>query len=68
MKMVSKILLIDGMSCQHCVMELKKQLSKLDIKIKDIQIGSAEIDYDENKISNAQLEEAVKEAGFSIKN
>ena len=56
------------MSCQHCVMELKKQLSKLDIKIKDIQIGSAEIDYDENKISNAQLEEAVKEAGFSIKN
>jgi len=66
--MVSKILLIDGMSCQHCVMELKKQLSKLDIKIKDIQIGSAEIDYDENKISNAQLEEAVQEAGFSIKN
>ena len=66
--MVSKILLIDGMSCQHCVIELKKQLSKLDIKIKDIQIGSAEIDYDENKISNAQLEEAVKEAGFSIKN
>ena len=66
--MVSKILLIDGMSCQHCVMELKKQLSKLDIKIKDIQIGSAEIDYDENKISNAQFEEAVKEAGFSIKN
>ena len=66
--MVSKILLIDGMSCQHCVMELKKQLSKLDIKIKAIQIGSAEIDYDENKISNAQLEEAVKEAGFSIKN
>jgi copper chaperone CopZ len=68
MKMVSKILLIDGMSCQHCVMELKKQLSKLDIKIKDIQIGSAEIDYDENKISNAQFEEAVKEAGFTIKN
>jgi copper chaperone len=66
--MVTKLLLIDGMSCQHCVMELKKQLSKLDVKIKNVQIGSAEIDYDENNISNAQLEETVKEAGFTIKN
>jgi copper chaperone CopZ len=49
-------------------MELKKHLSKLDVKIKNVQIGSAEIDYDENKISNAQLEDAIKEAGFAIKN
>lgn len=55
------------MSCQHCVMELTKQLAKLDIKIKDVQIGLAEIDYDYEKISQAQLEEAVREAGFSMK-
>ena len=66
--MRTKTLLIDGMSCQHCVMELKKQLTKLDIKINDVQIGSAEIDYDDEKISQAQLEEAVKEAGFVLKN
>ena len=66
--MVTKLLLIDGMSCQHCVMELKKQLTKLDIKINDVQIGSAKIDYDDKKISQAQLEEAVKEAGFELKN
>ena len=66
--MKTKILLIDGMSCQHCVMAVKKELSKLDIKIKDVKIGSAEIDYDEGKISNAQLEKAVKEAGFILKN
>ena len=66
--MKTKTLLIDGMSCQHCVMELKKHLTKLDIKIKDVQIGSAEIDYDDEKISDAQLEEAVKEAGFVLKN
>ena len=56
------------MSCQHCVMELKKQLTKLDIKIKDVQIGSAEIDYDDEKISQSQLKDAVKEAGFVLKN
>lgn len=66
--MKTKTLLIDGMSCQHCVMELKKQLTKLDIKIKDVQIGSAEIDYDDEKISHSQLEEAVKKAGFILKN
>ena len=66
--MKTKTLLIDGMSCQHCVMELKKQLTKLDLKIIDVQIGSAEIDYDDEKISDAQLEEAVKEAGFVLKN
>ena len=66
--MKTKILLIDGMSCQHCVMAVKKELSKLDIKIKDVKIGSAEIDYDDEKVSNAQLAEAVKEAGYILKN
>ena len=65
--MKSEKLIINGMSCQHCVQELKKQLSKLDIKVKDVQIGSAEIDYDENKILRAHLETAVKEAGFVLK-
>lgn len=66
--MVTKLLLIDGMSCQHCVMELKKQLTKLDLKIIDVQIGSAKIEYDDEKVSRARLEEAVKEAGFVLKN
>lgn len=66
--MKTKTLLIDGMSCHHCVMAVKKELSKLDIKIKDVKIGSAEIDYDDEKVSNAQLAEAVKEAGYILKN
>jgi copper chaperone CopZ len=66
--MKNKIILIDGMSCQHCVMELKKQLTKLDLKIIDVQIGSAKIEYDDEKVSQARLEEAVKEAGFALKN
>ncbi len=55
------------MSCQHCVMELKKQLSKLDLIIKDVRIGSAEIEFDDEKISDKQLIEAVNEAGFDLK-
>jgi len=49
-------------------MAVRKELSKLDIKIRDVRIGSAEIDYDDEKVSNAQLEEAVKEAGYILTN
>lgn len=65
--MKSEKLLIDGMSCQHCVISLRKELSKLDLTIIDIQIGSAEVEYDNKKISYIQLEDAVKDAGFVIK-
>ena len=65
--MKSEKLLIDGMSCQHCVMALRKELSKLELTIKDVQIGSAEVEYDNKKICYAQLEDAVGDAGFTIK-
>jgi len=62
--MKSETIKIEGMSCQHCVMAVKKELSKLDLKINDVQIGSASIEFDENKISQADIDKAVEEAGF----
>ena len=66
--METKTLIIEGMSCQHCVMSLKKELSKLNINIKSIQIGLAEIDYDQNLVTINQIKDTVHEAGFSLKN
>ena len=65
--MQTKLLEIGGMSCQHCIMELKKQLSKLEVIVKNVQIGSAEIEYDDKVVSNSQIQEAVNEAGFLLK-
>ena len=62
--MKSETIKIEGMSCQHCVMAVKKELSKLDLKVNDVQIGSASIEFDENKISQADIDKAVEEAGF----
>ena len=60
-------LVIEGMSCGHCVMSLKKELSKIkDLNIRDVQIGKAEIDFDENKVSSGDLSAAVEEAGFKL--
>ena len=57
---------IQGMSCQHCVMTVKKELSKLNISVKDVQIGSADIEYDETKVTRNDIEKAVEEAGYKV--
>lgn len=60
---------IEGMSCGHCVMAVRKELSKIDsVKIDDVQIGSAKVEYDENKIDTQILIKAVEEAGYIVKN
>jgi copper chaperone len=65
--MKTQTLKIDGMSCGHCVMTLKKELSKIEgVTVTTAGIGSAEIALDESKVTGLRLEEAVKEAGFSL--
>ena len=64
--MKSEQIKIDGMSCQHCVMAVKKELSKLNINLKDVQIGSADLEYDESKVSKDDITKAVEEAGYKV--
>ena len=64
--MTTKKLNIEGMSCQHCVHAVKSELSKLDLNVKDVQIGSAEIEYDEQKIKENDLKDAVENAGYKL--
>ncbi len=65
--MTSKEIKIEGMSCHHCVMAVQKELGKLDdVKVNEVQIGSAKVEYDESKVSNSTLEDAVEEAGYKV--
>jgi copper chaperone len=65
--MTTKELKIDGMSCGHCVMAVKKELSKLsDVIVEDVQIGSAKVQYDETKVTEKKVEEAIEEAGYKV--
>jgi len=65
--MKNEELKITGMSCNHCVMSLRKELAKVPgLEIKDVRIGTALVAYDESKVSSAQLRSAVEEAGFSL--
>ncbi len=58
---------ISGMSCNHCVMSVRKELSKIPgVDVKDVQIGSARVAYDENTVSPKQIAEAIAEAGYTV--
>ena len=64
--MIEKSIQINGMSCNHCVMAVKKELSKLNLESSEVTIGSAKILFDESKATESQIEDAIKEAGFEV--
>ena len=58
---------IEGMSCGHCVMSVKKELGKLaGVVVEDVQIGGAKIQYDETKITRQMLATTIDEAGYKL--
>lgn len=58
---------IDGMSCGHCVGRVQKALNSLDgVTLKDVSVGSATVEYDEARISPAQLDAAIDAAGYTV--
>lgn len=57
---------INGMSCNHCVMAVKKELSKLNLESTEVQIGKAKVIFSEEKAAPKQIKDAIEEAGFSV--
>ncbi|MBI2618938.1 MAG: heavy-metal-associated domain-containing protein [Ignavibacteriales bacterium] len=58
---------IEGMTCSHCVMSVKQGLAKLpELRVEDVQIGSARVVFDEAKVSETDLAKAIEEAGYSL--
>lgn len=58
---------IKGMTCQHCVMHVTKALKSIEgINVEDVQIGSAKILCDENKLDEIILQKKIEEAGYQL--
>jgi len=57
---------INGMGCEHCLVAINKNLSKLDLKKVDVKIGSAIIEFDESKINEKDIVKAIVEAGYKV--
>jgi copper chaperone len=59
-------LTIEGMSCEHCVRAVRGRLEKTEgVKVGDVQIGSAALDYDPAKTNVDDIEEAIADEGYT---
>lgn len=63
---MQKIFKIEGMSCQHCVMAVKKEISKLNVNNFDVKIGEAKVDFDESKVNADEIRKAIVDAGYIV--
>lgn len=59
---------IEGMSCAHCVMSVQKSLSQLNLDKFKVEIGSAEVVFDEKKINEDEIIKTVENAGYKVQN
>ncbi len=65
--MAEKVLKIEGMHCQHCVMRVQKALNGLDgVTAAEVEIGSAKVSYDDSRVSEEAIKKAVEEAGYKV--
>lgn len=57
---------IDGMSCGHCVMAVKKALQMDGVEIKSVSVGEAVVDRDPLQCDIERIRQAIDDAGYSL--
>lgn len=61
-------LVIEGMSCGHCVKRVSQALGSLPgVRVGSVEIGTATIEYDADRVSVEQIVAAIDEAGYAAR-
>ena len=61
-------LIVEGMSCQHCVKRLKEALKGLQgISDLNVEIGKVSCSYDASKLTIEEIEKTVRKAGYTCR-
>jgi copper ion binding protein len=65
---MASTLKVKGMTCQHCVMSVKKALGKLEgIQNVDVDLEKGEVLFDNTKgLAADAVKKAIEEAGFEV--
>jgi len=59
---------IDGMSCGHCISRVQKALARVDgVHVDRVDLGTAQVIYDPDKVSPQRIREAVEDAGYEVR-
>jgi len=60
-------LTIQGMSCGHCVMHVRKALGTMNgLNVESVEIGKAVVTFDEAVVTGKRIAEAIEEAGYTL--
>jgi copper chaperone len=66
-EMTERYLKIEGMTCNHCVMAVKKELAKIHgLEVKNVTIGAAVVAFDDATDVPAKIKTAIEEAGYKV--
>lgn len=59
---------VDGMSCQHCVMRVKKAVEALaGVSDLAVEVGQVTVTFDESKLQKKDIEDAIVKSGYKIR-
>ena len=59
-------LTIEGMTCEHCVRAVRGRLEHTaGVKVNDVQVGAATLEYDPSKTNVDDIEEAIADEGYT---
>lgn len=58
---------IEGMSCGHCVMSVKKALDNVEgVSSSHVEVGTATVVFDETKTNSDEIRKTVEKAGYKV--
>ena len=58
---------VEGMTCGHCVMRIKKAIEGLQgFSESDVQIGLVKVKFDDSKTNREAIEKAITETGYKV--
>ena len=58
---------IQGMTCGHCVMAVRKALEGLDgVQVERVAIGGATVVIDPSRTSNDAIADAIEDEGYTV--
>ena len=65
---MASTLKVKGMTCQHCVMSVKKALGKLEgVQNVDVDLQKGEVRFDNTKgVAPDVVKKAIEEAGYQV--
>ncbi|MFQ5672195.1 MAG: heavy-metal-associated domain-containing protein [Nitrospinales bacterium] len=69
--MISKVISVEGMSCDHCVQTVQKALSELagvEKVVVSLENKQVSVDFDDSQVGLAEISAKITKAGYEVAN